>query len=71
MAADPTASTCPDCGWFLSDCQCYEHPDDDGPCSHCGGEGDCACGMDPLWYDEIHPCHACNGTGNARDQVIW
>jgi DnaJ-class molecular chaperone len=39
-------------------------------CTICGGEGTCDDNADPLWdCDEIpHPCHACGGTGNRRDQ---
>ena len=48
-----------------------EYEDDDAACTHCGGEGTCEQGCDPGWYDDIHPCHACSGTGNRRDQVIW
>ena len=64
---------CDDCGCYHENCRCgeYEDADDDLPCTHCNGEGDCDCGMDPLWYDEIHRCHACNGTGKRRDQVIF
>jgi hypothetical protein len=44
---------------------------DDLECTHCGGEGTCEDGCDPLWYDDIHTCHACGGTGNRRDQRIF
>lgn len=66
-------SVCLDCGWPLSDCQCFgdDIEDDDAACSHCSGEGTCENGCDPGWYDDIHPCHACSGTGRAKDQVIW
>lgn len=65
-------STCPYCDWLVSECQCFgDEVDDDAECSHCSGEGTCESGCDPGWYDDIHPCHACNGTGLARDQVIW
>jgi hypothetical protein len=42
-------------------------------CSHCGGEGLCWDGSDPLGNcpDEMHRCHACNGSGKRRDQVIF
>ena len=40
-------------------------------CTHCGGEGTCDDGCDPLWYDDVHKCHACNGSGRRRDQRIW
>ena len=50
--------------------------DDDGEdtdCSHCGGEGLCWDGSDPLGDcpDESHACHACGGSGRGKDQVIW
>jgi len=55
------------------------HPDeayDDGfdlECTHCGGEGTCYDGSDPLGDcpDEEHPCHACYGSGKRRDQTIF
>jgi DnaJ-class molecular chaperone len=42
-------------------------------CTHCGGEGTCDDGADPLLTcpDELHPCHACKGSGLRRDQVIF
>jgi hypothetical protein len=42
-------------------------------CTHCGGEGLCWDGSDPLGNcpDEAHRCHACNGTGKRRDQTIF
>jgi hypothetical protein len=42
-------------------------------CTHCGGEGTCEDGSDPLVTcpEEPHPCHACNGSGLRRDQRIW
>lgn len=50
-----------------------EPDDDDARCTHCGGEGLCAEGADPLGDcpDELHRCHACGGSGEGRDQVIW
>jgi hypothetical protein len=45
--------------------------DDDLECTHCGGDGTCDDGCNPLWYDDIHTCHACGGTGNRRDQRIF
>lgn len=47
--------------------------EDNQPCSHCGGEGFCWDGSDPLGDcpDEIHDCHACYGSGRAKDQVFW
>jgi hypothetical protein len=46
---------------------------DDDPCSHCGGEGLCWDGADPLGNcpDDPHRCHACNGSGRAKDQTLW
>ena len=41
------------------------------PCTHCDGEGLCWDGCDPLWYDAIHKCHACHGSGRRRDQVLF
>lgn len=42
-------------------------------CTICNGDGTCDDNADPLWdCDEIpHPCHACDGTGNRRDQRYW
>lgn len=42
-------------------------------CGHCCGEGVCWDGADPLGNcpDEPHRCHACGGSGNRRDQVIF
>ena len=62
---------CESCDWLVSHCQCDEYDDDEAACTHCGGEGTCEAGCDPGWYDDIHACHACNGTGNRRDQVIF
>jgi DnaJ-class molecular chaperone len=47
--------------------------DDDLSCTHCGGEGFCWDGADPLGDcpDDIHNCHACNGSGRQKDQVIF
>ena len=47
--------------------------DDDWPCTHCGGEGLCMDGSDPLGNcpDEPHRCHACGGSGNRRGQTIF
>ena len=62
---------CPECGAFDENCYCGEYEDDDAECTHCNGEGLCWNGCDPLWYDDVHACHACHGTGNRRDQVIF
>lgn len=42
-------------------------------CTHCGGEGLCWDGSDPLGNcpDEPHRCHACGGSGNRRDQTLF
>jgi DnaJ-class molecular chaperone len=42
-------------------------------CTHCGGEGTCDDGADPLLTcpETLHNCHACGGTGKRRDQRIW
>ncbi len=42
-------------------------------CTHCGGEGLCWDGSDPLGDcpDEPHPCHACDGSGRRDDQRIF
>lgn len=52
----------------------YEWDDDyDLECTHCGGEGFCDDGSDPLGNcpDELHRCHACGGSGNRSDQRIF
>ncbi len=42
-------------------------------CTHCAGEGDCDANLNPLWDcdDNPHPCHACGGSGERRDQRIF
>jgi hypothetical protein len=42
-------------------------------CTHCGGEGLCWDGSDPLGNcpDDPHRCHACHGSGKRKDQVIF
>lgn len=47
--------------------------EDDVACSHCGGEGLCWDGSDPLGDcpDDPHSCHACGGSGRGKDQVIF
>lgn len=50
--------------------------DDDGfdlECTHCGGEGLCWDGSDPLGNcpDAPHRCHACGGSGNRKDQTVF
>jgi hypothetical protein len=46
---------------------------DELECMHCGGDGICMDGADPLGNcpDEAHRCHACGGSGNRKDQVIF
>jgi DnaJ-class molecular chaperone len=46
---------------------------DELECTHCGGEGTCDANANPLWdCDDVdHPCHACGGSGNRRDQRIF
>lgn len=63
---------CSYCGDVEEDnCHCDDR--DDLDCTHCGGDGICDDGADPLWScpPEPHFCHACKGTGNRRDQVIF
>lgn len=78
----PTIEICPSCGWnqATSDGYCLDCArlaEDDGEydvgCSHCGGEGLCYDGSDPLGNcpDEMHDCHACGGSGRGKDQVIF
>lgn len=72
------------CGWAqaTSDGYCLNcdpsagHEDEFGQewdCTHCGGEGLCWDGSDPLGNcpDEPHRCHACGGSGNRRDQTVF
>jgi hypothetical protein len=42
-------------------------------CTHCGGEGVCTDGSDPLGNcpDVPHRCHACGGSGARKDQTIF
>ena len=56
--------------------QCPHDDYDDGhdlECTHCGGEGLCWDGSDPLGDcpDEPHRCHACGGSGDRKDQTIF
>ena len=64
---------CEYCGYHESNCHCDVDFMDDLECTHCGGDGICDDGADPLWScpPEAHLCHACNGTGKRRDQVIF
>lgn len=52
---------------------------DDDSCSICGGDGYTEC-HDPIQccnrhfdgsWDQGCVCKACNGTGLAKDQVVW
>lgn len=63
---------CPDCGYDEANCRCGDF-EDEWDCTHCGGEGTCEDGADPLLTCpyEPHACHACNGSGKRRDQVIF
>lgn len=42
-------------------------------CTHCGGEGLCWDGADPLGDcpDDPHACHACYGSGRRKDQWMF
>ena len=57
--------------WFDDDP--IESFDDEAGCTHCGGDGFCDDGSDPLGNcpDTLHRCHACNGSGDREDQVIF
>jgi hypothetical protein len=50
-----------------------DYDDDDLECTHCGGDGLCWDGADPLGNcpDDAHRCHACNGSGKRRDQTLF
>jgi hypothetical protein len=50
-----------------------DYGSDDLECTHCGGEGLCWDGSDPLGNcpDDPHRCHACGGSGNRKDQTIF
>lgn len=47
--------------------------DDERDCTHCGGEGTCDEGSDPLGNcpEDPHRCHACAGSGRRADQTIF
>jgi hypothetical protein len=64
---------CPDCGYDELNCRCAEDLMDEWDCTHCGGEGVCEDGADPLVTCpcEPHNCHACGGSGLRRDQRIF
>ena len=42
-------------------------------CTHCCGEGTCDDNSDPLGNcgDDLHPCHACGGSGLRKDQRVF
>lgn len=64
---------CFDCGYDALNCMCDDEDFMDNlECTHCGGDGECDDGADPLLTCpcEPHTCHACNGSGKRRDQVI-
>lgn len=50
-----------------------EEYEDELECTHCGGDGACCDGSDPLWDcpDTPHRCHACNGSGRRKDQWVF
>lgn len=60
-----------DCGAPEDDRQWED--DEEFDCTHCGGEGECEEGSDPLGRcpEEPHPCHACGGSGDRKDQTIF
>lgn len=72
MSSDGFYRECPDCGYDEANCACEEF-EDEWACTHCSGEGICDENNDPLWDcdDRPHRCHACNGSGKRRDQVIF
>jgi hypothetical protein len=55
----------------------YDHDGDaydpEWACTHCGGDGLCWDGADPLGDcpDEMHACHACGGSGKRKDQRVF
>lgn len=63
----------------IDDFGCSDHDDDE--CSWCSGEGmqDCddplGCTMrhygGPAWRGGYEDCHACGGSGLAKDQTLW
>ena len=74
MIGLPGIDDCPQCGYDERNCMCDDEDFMDSlDCTHCGGDGICDDGADPLWScpAEAHCCHACNGSGKRRDQVIF
>ena len=70
----PVNDPCVHCGYDDLNCRCDDEDFMDNlDCTHCGGDGLCDDGADPLWScpPEAHFCHACNGSGKRRDQVIF
>jgi hypothetical protein len=56
------------------ECSCDDYEfDPEWGCTHCGGEGTCDEGSDPLGNcpDDLHRCHACGGSGRRSDQRIF
>lgn len=54
----------------------YWHEDDDPSCTNCNGDTWVECDdpiqcCDPRCDGQWHPCEACQGTGIAKNQVIW
>lgn len=80
-AISSSCGTCDFCGChfrserdaFAHCCAAMQEYEDDPGCTHCNGEGLCWDGADPLGDcpDEMHRCHACNGSGHRKDQVIF
>lgn len=81
-----TSEVCPSCGYGVptSDGYCincvapeddpdWENDDGELECTHCGGDGTCDEGSDPLGNcpEDVHRCHACGGSGNRKDQTIF
>lgn len=61
-------------GWWDTD---WDEPgDEDADCTRCGGEGWTECD-DPIQCTREHdaggwhPCKACGGSGDAKDQTVW
>lgn len=65
--------TMPDDLTALQDLEDEFDDDRELECTHCGGEGFCDDGADPLGNcpDEPHRCHACGGSGSRRDQTLF
>lgn len=61
--------------WEAEDAMNDDYDDDPG-CSWCGGDGweectDTLAGCGAGCTGRICPCGACNGSGLAKDQVVW